>query len=164
MQALYDRVVEVFLPNPLDRMGINRLLHERVHTIITTLPPVRTELHNLMGEPMQRRGEVAEGLFRELIAVFSVRNASYLAPQTPRMVAKHAGPDSLFTMTEVVHMFSSPAGALAALIVASSATAGVSNPGVSTLAAVPPHRPANPFAALAPAPSLISQPSEAPSR
>ena len=28
MQALYDRVVEVLLPNPLDQVGINGLMHE----------------------------------------------------------------------------------------------------------------------------------------
>lgn len=102
---------------------------------------------------MRLRGEVAERLFSEFIAVLSARNASYLTPQTPRKLAKHAGPDRLFTMTEVRHLFSSPAGALAAFNATSP-----SNPGVGTLAATQPCPPTKPFAALAPAPWSLPQP------
>lgn len=97
MSALYDRVVEVLVPNPMDRVGVNGLTHERLHMITTTLPLIRTEWHDPMGEAMRLREEVAERLFRELIAVLSARSASYLTPQAPRKVAKHAGPDRLFT-------------------------------------------------------------------
>ena len=146
MTTLYDRVIEVLLPNPLDRVGVSGLMHEKVHLIATTLRPMRVEWHDPMGEAMRLRGEVAERLFREFIAVLSARNASYLTPQTPRKLAKHAGPDRLFTMTEVRHMFSSPAGALAAFN-----TAAPPNPGVVTRAATQPCPPTKPFAALAPA-------------
>ena len=124
MTALYDRVVEVLLPNPLDRLDVNGLMHERAHMIATTLRPLRIEWHDPMGDATRHRGEDTEILFRERIAVLSARNASYLTPQAPQKVAKHAGPDRRFTMTEVRHMFSSPAGALAALNVATSATQG----------------------------------------
>ena len=154
MTALDDRVVEVLLPNPLDRVGVNGLMHEKVHMIATTLRPMRMEWHDPMGEAMWLRGEVAEALFRELIAVLSARNASYLTPQVPRKVAKHAGPDRLFTMTEVRRMLSSPAGALAALNVSALA-----NPGVGTLAPVPPRPPAKTLAVLAPTLWQASQPS-----
>ena len=153
MTTLYDRVIEVLLPNPLDRVGVSGLMHEKVHLIATTLRPMRVEWHDPMGEAMRLRGEVAERLFREFIAVLSARNASYLTPQTPRKLAKHAGPDRLFTMTEVRHMFSSPAGALAAFN-----TAAPPNPGVVTRAATQPCPPTKPFAALAPAPWSVGQP------
>ena len=87
MAALYDRVVEVLLPNPLDRVGGNGLMHERVHMIATTLPPLRMEWHGSMGDAIRRREEVVKILFRDLIAVISVHNASYLIPQAPRKVA-----------------------------------------------------------------------------
>lgn len=64
MQALYDKVVEVLLSHPRDRMGINRRMHERVHMVPTTLRSMYTGWHNPMGEAVQLRGEVAEGLFR----------------------------------------------------------------------------------------------------
>ena len=154
MTTLYDRVVQVLLPNPLDRVDVNGLMHEKVHMIATTLRPMRMEGHDPMGEAMRLRGEVAERLFREFIAVLSARNASYLTLQAPRKVAKHAGPERLFTMTEVRPMFSSPAGALAALNVAASV-----NPGVDTLAPVPLPLLAKPLAALAPTLWPASQPS-----
>ena len=74
-------------------------------------------------------------------------------PQAPRKVAMHAGPDRLFTMTEVRHMFFSPAGAFAPL-----KRSVRSKPGgwytcrvVTAFDSLTPRRPsANPLASLAP--------------
>ena len=54
MTALYDRVVEVLLPNPLNQVGVKRLTHERVRMIATTFHPLRMEWHELMGDSMRR--------------------------------------------------------------------------------------------------------------
>lgn len=77
MTALYDRVVEVLLPNPLDRVGVNGLMNERVYMIATTLHPLRMEWHDSMGDAMRRRGEVAEILFRDSRRTFRSRRVVF---------------------------------------------------------------------------------------
>ena len=60
MTAMYGRVVEVLLPNPLDRVGVNGLTHEGVHMIATTLRALGMKWLDHMGDSMRRRREVAE--------------------------------------------------------------------------------------------------------
>ncbi|CAB1097083.1 unnamed protein product [Ectocarpus sp. CCAP 1310/34] len=84
MIALFEGVTEVLLPNPVDGAGVNGLLHERTHSISTTLQKLRQESHNPMGHHMRHRRTVAEGLFHEFVAVLSARSKPYMTPPTPR--------------------------------------------------------------------------------
>ncbi|CAB1117657.1 unnamed protein product [Ectocarpus sp. CCAP 1310/34] len=95
MIALFERVTEVLLPNPVDRAGVNGLLHERIHSVSTTLQKWRQESHHPMGDHMSHRGKVAEGLFRESVAVLSARSEPYMTPPTPRKPNRAGGQDRL---------------------------------------------------------------------
>ncbi|CAB1110205.1 unnamed protein product [Ectocarpus sp. CCAP 1310/34] len=95
MIALFERVTEVLLPNPVDRAGVNGLLHERIHSVSTTLQKLRQESHHPMGDHMSHRGKVAESLFREFVAVLSARSKPYMTPPTPRNPTRAGGQDRL---------------------------------------------------------------------
>lgn len=111
---MYDRVVEGLLPNPIDRVGISGLMHDKVHQISTTLRPLRMEWHDPMRTAMTHRGDVAQGLFRNFVDMLSFRSSAYVAPAAPRKTAKHARPDRLFTLDEVRRCFTSHSGTFAA--------------------------------------------------
>ena len=130
---LYDRVVEVLLPNPFDRNRVSAILHETAYETTSSLSPLRMEWHDPLGEAMARRGMVAEKLFRKFVGVLSSRNASYITPPAPRKQAKVAGPDRLFSMAEARSLFI--------------------NQETGAPSALPPPLLTRPFSALAPPPA-----------
>ncbi|CAB1108798.1 unnamed protein product [Ectocarpus sp. CCAP 1310/34] len=108
MIALFERVTEVLLPNPVDRAGANGLLHGRKHSVSTTLQKLRQESHHPMGDHMSHRGTMAEGLFREFVAVLSVRSKQYMTPPTPRTPNRAGGQDRLCGANPTPHHMSMP--------------------------------------------------------
>ena len=132
MTALYDRVVEVLLPNAFDRNGVSAILHEKTYRTNALLSPLRMEWHDPKGAAMTQRGQVAEGLFREFVGVLASRNASYLAPASSKKPVHVGGPDRLYSMAEARSMFA--------------------NQGHGAPSALPSHPLTKPLAALAPAP------------
>lgn len=108
MKALYERMVEVLLPNAIDRVGLSGLLHIEFAAVDRALEPLRTESHDPMNENMVARGVEALGLYDRFMHVLSMRTSSYEEPSASRKPTKGAGPDMLFSTNQLRSLFIQP--------------------------------------------------------
>lgn len=77
LAQLFDKLVELLLPNPLDHVGISGILQEITLLITEQIGPMRVESHNLLRRAMTSRAKVAEDLHRICVDVLSARVSSY---------------------------------------------------------------------------------------
>lgn len=115
LTSLLDTLVAVLLPNPVDKIGISAILHERTLDIKNVLGSMRVETHNPRGAHMDARGKVAERLFRSFVDVLSARVTDYQTMQTAPSKTPRVGVDKLFTLNELCRTWGSAAGAMPAV-------------------------------------------------
>ena len=106
LKALYEKLLAVLIPQVVDRIGLQSLMHDKTHEVDTTLQPLRVEWHDPRGHHMTQRGVVAEELFRKFTSVLSVRASQYRPVAAPK--SKIAGPDRLFSLDDLRRMCASP--------------------------------------------------------
>lgn len=72
LMELYERIIEVISPAiPAHRSTLDSILHEKVAAIEINLEPFPNEWPNPMGQSMQLRGDVAQGLYDNFVGVLT---------------------------------------------------------------------------------------------
>eukprot|EP00903_Cladosiphon_okamuranus_P005462 g5447.t1 len=105
MNAMYNRLTDVLMPNPFERNGVSGLLLEHCNRMSECLRRQRFEWHDPMSDRMVQRGEITRKLFKSFADVLSARSVSCKPVRQKR--GKAAGAESMFSLSELSDLFSS---------------------------------------------------------
>lgn len=113
MKTLFNRLADVLMPSPFERVGVSGLLLEHTSRISEELRMLRLNMHDPCGEDMVARGVITHRLFKKFADVLSSQSVS-CKPPAAKKGSKSVG-DNMFSLQELSQAFSSKKN-LAALV------------------------------------------------